>query len=167
MVDYKDSKYVQEMFWDPSHPGRPQDHWSMKNDKEWTPEEIEEFLKKELCGQDPILITGPRVLIKRPFPPKKIGSIILTDNFRKEKNREVTAGMVLDWGREAFTYKRTFPFGRTVNRGDWVTFKIYENTPVDMEADPGKEYDFELLWVYDEKISGVIEKFHDFYAGKR
>ena len=168
MTDYLNDKYVNDMFWPSFHPGRPADHWSRQNEKEWTPESILEFLKEEMGGEDPFTVMGSRVLVKRPYaPPTTRGGIIIPQDSREDASRELTIAKVLDWGPDAFRYKRIFPSGTTCNRGDWISFKVYEHTRLDIEPSSGRKYDFELLYVYDDKIIGSAKEFHDFFAPKR
>lgn len=159
MIDQKNDAYVNEMFWPSFYVSRPDDHWVHANKGEWTPEKLVEYLKSELNGLDPIVPTGNYVLIKRPKAPEKIGSLYLTTNIRENAYREVSTGKVLDWGPDSWRYKRVFPSGPRCNRMDWVVFKTYEHTPIPLEK--SNELDFELLYVYDEKIVGPIEKFQN------
>jgi len=153
MIDDANDKYVKEMFWPSEWEGRPEGHWSKKNERSWTSQEVVDFLKQECDGIDPGVMSTNRVLLKRPILNEKTkGGLIIPEFMRKNIPQEMTMGKILDWGPDAFRYKRTFPSGRQYQRNDWVLYRIYEQYPWPIEGD----HEFELVYVYDEKIIGSL-----------
>lgn len=81
--------------------------------------------------------TRDMVLLRIPFPPKKIGSIITPQQSRDMMAHNVMAGMVHALGPLAFQYKDVDPNnGSTVVKkqpvkvGDWVLIRPYAGTMV-------------------------------------
>jgi hypothetical protein len=75
--------------------------------------------------------TRDMVLVRIPFPPKKIGNVITPDMSRDLMAHNVMAGRVAAMGPLAFTYKDADGLQRQeVNIGDWVEFRPFAGTMV-------------------------------------
>lgn len=138
-------------------------HFTQRNKRSWTAEEVTDFIKQEL-GCDIVRPVGPRVLLMRPFAPEKTeGGLIIPQDAREDAIKDVHIGKVIDFGPEAFLDADRFPMGCPVNRGDWVFYQAYEHRRIPI----GKEKDYELLIVYDDKIIAHTENNKDLYTPRR
>ncbi len=75
--------------------------------------------------------TRDMVIIRIPFPPRKIGSIITPDMTRDLLAHNVMTGRVVAMGPLAFTYKDGAGLSKQeVNLGDWVLIRPFAGTMV-------------------------------------
>jgi co-chaperonin GroES (HSP10) len=76
--------------------------------------------------------TRDMVIIRIPFPPKKIGNIITPDITRDLMQHNVMAGRVISMGPLAFVYKDAVGgiAKQPVNVGDWVLIRPFAGTMV-------------------------------------
>jgi co-chaperonin GroES (HSP10) len=75
--------------------------------------------------------TRDMVIIRIPFPPKKIGSIITPQTSRDLLAHNVMAGRVVAMGPLAFSYKDNDGLKRqNVGVGDWVMIRPFAGTMV-------------------------------------
>lgn len=138
-------------------------HFTRKNEREWNSDQIAKFIQDEL-GADLVRPIGPRVLLMRPFAPEKTqGGLIIPQDAREDAVKDVHIGKVIDFGNEAFLDSDRFPLGCTINRGDWVFYQAYEHRRIPV----GKEKDYELLIIYDDKIIAKTVNNQDLYTPRR
>lgn len=75
--------------------------------------------------------TRDMVIIRIPFPPEKIGSIITPDMTRELLAHNVMAGRIVAMGPIAFSYKDGEGLSRQdANIGDWVLIRPFAGTMV-------------------------------------
>lgn len=73
--------------------------------------------------------TRDMVIIRIPFPPEKIGSMIVPQQTRDLLAHNVMAGRVVAMGPMAFTYKDADGLKKqNVKIGDWVLIRPYAGT---------------------------------------
>lgn len=78
---------------------------------------------------DFVLPTRDMVIIRIPFPPRKVGSIITPQQTRALLAHNVMAGRVVALGPLAFTYKDADGLKKQpVNLGDWVLIRPFAGT---------------------------------------
>lgn len=75
--------------------------------------------------------TRDMIIIRIPFPPEKVGSIITPDMTRDMMAHNVMAGRVTAMGPLAFSYKDDKGLSKQdVKVGDWVLIRPYAGTMV-------------------------------------
>jgi len=124
------------------------DHYTRVNEREWTPQEVTDFIVKEL-GSDIMRPVGLKVMLKRELSSgdkKTLGGIIIPGG-----SSDLDVGKIIDFGESAFKNKDRFEMGCPVNRGDLVRYAKYQYVSVGKFECLG----FEIVMVYDDKIEGI------------
>jgi len=104
-------------------------------------------------------VLGWRLLIKGPDAPKKIGNIIVADQYREAQARRQNMGLVLKIGPSAFNDRFE---DRRVEVGDWVHYSILEREAV-------YPNDYDCYYINDDKIIAILDH-HEvpmFYNSKK
>lgn len=80
---------------------------------------------------DHVQPTRDMVIIRIPFPPKKVGSIITPDMTRELLAHNVMTGRIVAMGPIAFTYKDGNGLqSQEADIGDWVLIRPYAGTMI-------------------------------------
>ena len=76
--------------------------------------------------------TRDMIIIRIPFPPERIGSIITPEETRALMSHNVAAGRIIAMGPLAFAYKdgQEGLKKQTVGIGDWVLIRPYAGTMI-------------------------------------
>lgn len=78
-----------------------------------------------------VMPTRDMVIIRIPFPPEKVGSIITPDQTREIMAHNVMAGRIVAMGPLAFSYKDGNGLSKQeADIGDWVLIRPYAGTMV-------------------------------------
>jgi hypothetical protein len=97
------------------------------------------------------------VVIRLPFPPRKIGSFIMPDVVRDLAVHNVQAGRIVSMGPMAFTYKDGSGTGgngvtkQKVEIGDWVVIRPYAGTSLQ-----GGKITVATGWRYVSSYSDIL-----------
>lgn len=74
--------------------------------------------------------TRDMVIIRIPFPPRKIGNIITPEQSRELMAHNVMTGRIVAMGPLAFSYKDGDGERQEINVGDWVMIRPFAGTMV-------------------------------------
>jgi co-chaperonin GroES (HSP10) len=97
-------------------------------------------------GCDPD-VRGWRLLVKSMDVPEKVGSLYVSDEYKKTQELRQNIGRVLKIGRTAFTER--FEDLRC-KEGDWVHYSILEREPIYANG-------FKCYYINDDKLFAVLK----------
>ena len=134
---------------------RSDSHWSNRNKRSWTPQEVEEFIKSNCEGADPMRPVGKQILLRDVSKDEvTAGGIIIPQYTLDDMNRDCNVALILDFGPDAYQDLELFPTGPYCRRGDFVFYHIYERRRA-LHKINGK--DVKVFITYDDKVLGLIE----------
>ena len=95
--------------------------WKTNFKKEWSREEIDALVTKEL-GRDVVAMTRFWCLVKIYKMSESVGGILITEEQIYDGQLNDSVGLLLDHGDDAFKDPERYPSGATHFRGQWYRF---------------------------------------------
>lgn len=144
-------------------------HWTQKNKRDWTAEEVEEFIMSNTGGRDVARPTGSRVLLMA-YRPNDETDFRKSDEAKDNESDNKHVGKVLDFGPSAYNDKTRWDSetgqpagGPFCYRGDWVSYNLYERRRFPLLEDQ----DITIFVVYDDQIITRVQQPEDFESTPR
>ena len=111
-------------------------------------EVIEEYRNDDALAEP----VGYRLLIAMPqIDDKTEGGVVLPDELKDREQVASIVGCVIAMGKDSYRDKKKFPTGPWCQIGDWVIFRAYSGTKMNLSG--GQE----IRLINDDTVEGLIK----------